>query len=270
MCQPTLDGARDRVNPSCYNMSTAMSGHSKWSTIKRQKGATDAKRAQVFTKLGRELAVAAKQGADPEANPRLRLAIERARAQNMPKDTIERAIKKASGADGAAALEEIVYEGYGPGGAAVLVEALTDNRNRTVSDLRYAFSQAGGSLGEAGSVAWQFDTRGVIALEANGTDPEELALRAIDEGADDVKVDGDAVEVYTPPESLQSVREQLAGAEVPIASFEIMKVPKNSIPLDEHQAKQVLRLLDALDELDDVQRVSSNADFPEEVLAAYA
>jgi len=270
MYWPTVVGRLDAVKPPCYNMSTAMSGHSKWSTIKRQKGATDTKRAQIFTKLGRELAVAAKQSSDPEANPRLRLAIERARAQNMPKDTIERAIKKASGEGGGAALEEIVYEGYGPGGAAILVEALTDNRNRTVSDIRYAFSNAGGSLGEAGSVAWQFDTRGVIALEANGADAEDLALRAIDSGADDVKVDDGLVEVHTQPESLEAVRRQLDEAGLPIASVEIMKVPKNSVPLDEHQARQVLRLLDLLDELDDIQRVSSNADFPEDVLAAYA
>jgi YebC/PmpR family DNA-binding regulatory protein len=248
-----------------------MSGHSKWSQIKRQKGATDAKRSQVFTKLGREITVAARQGSpDPEFNPRLRLAIDRARDANMPKDNIERAIKRATGEGDAANLEEIVYEGYGPGGAAILVEALTDNRNRTASDLRNAFSKAGGSLGESGSVAWQFDTRGLIVLDANGADPEELALRAIDTGADDVRVEDGTVEVYTAPEALAEVRKALAEADMAVSSAEVMKLPKSTVALDEHKAKQVLRLLDSLDDLDDVQRVSSNADFPEEALAAYA
>ena len=248
-----------------------MSGHSKWSTIKRQKGATDAKRSQIFTKLGREITVAARQGTpDPEFNPRLRLAVDRARDANMPKDNIDRAIKRATGEGDTANLEEILYEGYGPGGAAILVEALTDNRNRTASDLRNAFSKAGGSLGEAGSVAWQFETRGLIVLDANGADPEELALRAIDTGAEDVRVDGGAVEVYTAPEALADVRQALAESEMAVASAEVTKVPKVTVALDEHKAKQVLRLLDSLDDLDDVQRVSSNADFPEEALAAYA
>ena len=248
-----------------------MSGHSKWSQIKRQKGATDAKRGQLFTKLGREITVAAKHGGpDPESSPRLRLAIDRARDANMPKDNIERAIQRATGAGAEAQLEEIVYEGYGPGGIAILVEALTDNRNRAVSDIRNVFARGGGSLGEAGSVAWQFETRGVITLDANGRDPEELALLAIDSGADDVQVDSGSVEVYARPESLTEVRQKLADAEVPVASAEVMKVPKSTVALDARQAEQVLRLLDRLDELDDVQRVSSNADFPEEVLAAYA
>ncbi len=248
-----------------------MSGHSKWSQIKRQKGVTDNRRGQLFTKLGKELAVAARQGgADPEANPRLRLAVERARDANMPKDNIERAIKRATGEGGGAELQEVVYEGYGPGGTAILVEALTDNRNRTVSDIRSVFTQAGGSLGEAGSVAWQFEMRGVIALDTDGADPEELALRAIDTGAEDVQADDTSVEVYARPETLASVRRALEEAEIPVASAEIAQVPKSTVPLDERQAEQVLRLLDRLDELDDVQRVSSNADFPEEVLAAYA
>ena len=249
-----------------------MSGHSKWSQIKRQKGLADARRGQVFTKLGREITVAARQGGgDAETNARLRLAIERAREANMPKDNIERAIKRGTGGEaGAAQLEEIVYEGYGPGGIAVLVEALTDNRNRTASDLRSMFSKAGGNLGEAGSVAWQFETRGVITLDANGRDPDDLALLAIDSGADDVSVDAASVEVYTRPESLSDVRQRLTEAEVPVASAEVMKVPKTTVTLDARHAEQVLRLLDKLDELDDVQRVSSNADFPEEVLAAYA
>ena len=249
-----------------------MSGHSKWSTIKRAKGVTDNKRGQVFTKLGREISVAARQGGgDPEVNARLRLAIERAREANMPKDNMERAIKRGTGEDSdGAQLEEVIYEGYGPGGTAILVEALTDNRNRTASDVRATFSKGGGNLGEAGSVGWQFERRGLIALEDSDADPEELALRAIDSGADDVKVDAGSVEVYTQPEQLEVVRQALVKAEIPVASAEIMQAPKNTIELDAHKAGQVLRLLDRLDELDDVQRVSCNADFPAEVLAAYA
>jgi YebC/PmpR family DNA-binding regulatory protein len=248
-----------------------MSGHSKWSQIKRQKGVADTKRGQLFTKLGREISVAVRQGGpDVATNPRLRLAVDRAREGNMGKDTVERAIKRAAGDDDAAQLEEIVYEGYGPGGAAVLVQALTDNRNRTVSDVRRLFSQSGGNLGESGSVSWVFETRGLITLDANGHDPEELALRAIDTGAEDVKVDSGVVEVYTRPESLEEVRRRLEAAEIPVASAEIAAVPKSTVTLDAHQATQLLRLLDRLDELDDVQRVSSNADFPDEVLAAYA
>ncbi len=248
-----------------------MSGHSKWSQIKRQKGATDVKRGQLFTKLGRELTIAARQGgADPEANPRLRLAMEHAREANMPKDTMERAMKRGAGGGDAAALEEIVYEGYGPGGAAILVEALTDNRNRTVSEVRNTFARAGGNLGESGSVAWLFETRGLITLDTNGADPDEVALRAIDSGADDVKVDGGAVEVYTRPDQLSVVRRALEDAQLPVASAEVAQAPKTTVPLDARQAAQVLRLLDKLDELDDVQRVATNADFPEEALAAYA
>ena len=249
-----------------------MSGHSKWSTIKHQKGVADNKRGQLFTKLGKEITVATRHGGgDPEANSRLRLAIERARDANMPKDNIERAIKRGTGEDAdAAQLEEIVYEGYGPGGTAILVEALTDNRNRTASDIRSTFSKGGGNLGEAGSVAWQFETRGLIALDTGDADAEELALRAIDSGAEDVNVDGDSVEVYTRPDQLEAVRRALSDAEIDVASAEIMQAPKSTIALDANNAGQVLRLLDKLDELDDVQRVSSNADFPEEVLSAYA
>ena len=253
-----------------------MSGHSKWSTIKRQKGVTDAKRSQVFTKFGHEISVAARQGGpDPESNPRLRLAIDRAREQNMPKDNIERAIKRATGEGAEATIEEVVYEGYGPGGIAILVHALTDNRNRTVSEVRNAFARAGGNMGEAGSVSWLFDTRGVISIdvtrgEASGLDPDEIALRAIDSGADDVQVDDGTVEIYTKPEALDAIRRALSESGVPVASAEISQVPKSTITLDARQAEQTLRLLDSLDSLDDVQRVASNADFPEEVLAAYA
>jgi YebC/PmpR family DNA-binding regulatory protein len=248
-----------------------MAGHSKWKQIKRQKGVADAKRSQVFTRLGREIAVAARAGGpDPEANPRLRLAIDRARAENMPKDNIERAIKRATGEGGEGVIEEVVYEGYGPGGIAVLVQAMTDNRNRTASDIRSAFTKAGGNLGEAGSVAWQFDTRGVISVDASGRDADELALVAIDSGAEDVQVDKGSIDIYTTPETLDAVRRALGEAGIPVESAEISQVPKNTVELDRQKAEAALRLLDNLDELDDVQRVASNADFPEEVLAAYA
>jgi len=248
-----------------------MSGHSKWSTIKHAKGVTDARRSQLFTKLGREITVAARHGGgDPETNPRLRLAIANARDGNMPKDTVERAIKRGTGEGSGAELIEITYEGFGPGGTAILVEALTDNRNRAVSDIRNVFSKAGGNLGAAGSVAYLFETRGLIALDTTEADPEELALRAMETSAEDVQVDGNSVEVYTSPEALETVRQELTDAEARVASAEIAKVPKVTIPLDARKAEQVLRLLDKLDELEDVQRVSSNADFPDEVLAAYA
>ncbi len=249
-----------------------MSGHSKWSQIKRQKGVTDARRGQLFTKLGKEITVAARQGGgDPESNSRLRLAIDRARDANMPKDNIERAIKRGAGGEaGAAELQEVVYEGYGPGGIAILVEGLTDNRNRTAADVRAIFTRAGGSLGEAGSVAWQFEARGLIVLDAGDADPDDLALRAIDSGAEDVQVEGGTVEVYTRPDQLDAVRRALLEAEIQVASAEITQAPKSTITLDERQAGQALRVLDQLDELDDIQRVSSNADFPDEVLAAYA
>ena len=248
-----------------------MSGHSKWSTIKRAKGVADDKRGQLFTKLGREISVAARQGGpDPDSNSRLRLAIERARDSNMPKDTMARAIKRATGDGDGAALQEIVYEGYGPGGAAILVEALTDNRNRTVSDIRNVFSRAGGNLGESGSVAWQFESRGLIVLNTEGADAEELALAAMDTDAEDVRMEDGAVELYTAPDKLESIRQALAESSTPVTSFELTKVPKSTIALDTGKAKQVLRLLDSLDELDDVQRVSSNADFPDDVLESYA
>src|SRR6059058_3335389 len=177
-----------------------MSGHSKWSQIKRQKGVADARRGQLFTKLGREITVAAREGgADPDANARLRLAVQKAREANMPMDTIERAIKRGAGGGEGAALDEVTYEGYGPGGAAILVEAMTDNRNRSVAEIRNAFTRGGGSLGESGCVAWLFDPRGVIAVDVNGQDPDETALIAIDAGADDVRVEGSSLEVITAP-----------------------------------------------------------------------
>jgi YebC/PmpR family DNA-binding regulatory protein len=248
-----------------------MSGHSKWAQIKRQKGVADVRRGALFTKLSREITVAAKQGVpDPEMNFRLRLAVQKAREANMPADNIERAIKRATGGGEGGELQEIAYEGYGPHGVAILVEALTDNRNRTVAEVRSVFTRGGGSLAEAGAVAWQFDSRGVVTVNAQGRDPEEVTLTAIDAGAEDFSVTDGTVEVYTAPGDLEAVRQALANAGYEVTSTELSMVPKTPIHLEGEDAVQVLRLLDKLEELDDVQRVYSNADFPDEVLAAYS
>jgi YebC/PmpR family DNA-binding regulatory protein len=245
-----------------------MSGHSKWAKIKRQKGANDANKGAIFTKLAREIQVAAREGGpDPAGNSRLRLAIQKARDGNMPAANIQRAIEKATGAGGEQ-LEEITYEGYGPGGAAILVQTMTDNRNRTVGDVRSAFSRAGGSMGEAGSVAWQFEPRGVIALSPGGRDPDEVALVAIDAGAEDVKTDDGLVEVYTPFEGLEPVRAALEGQGLSIDHAEATMLPKSTVELDDEQATQVLKLIDRLEDLDDVQRVYSNVEFSEAVIHA--
>jgi YebC/PmpR family DNA-binding regulatory protein len=248
-----------------------MGGHSHWSQIKRQKGGNDAKRGQVFTKLSREVTVAAREGGgDPAMNPRLRLAIDKARYENMPADTIKRAIERGTGGGDAAALQEVTFEGYGPGGLAILVQTLTDNRNRTVSALRTTLTRGGGNLGESGSVAWQFDNKGLIALQADGADPDEIALQAIDAGAEDVKVESQFIEVYTAPTELDLVRRALDAAGLKITSAELFMLPKQSTPLDEKAAMQALKLLDQIEDLDDVQKVYSNGDFPESVLMEYA
>lgn len=248
-----------------------MGGHSHWSTIKRQKGAADAKRGQLFTRLAREIVIAAREGGgDPDMNPRLRLAIEKAREGNMPADTIKRAVERGAGGGEGSNLIEIMFEGYGPGGVAILVQTLTDNRNRTVSDVRTTLSRGGGNLGESGSVAWQFESKGLISLDVGDADPEEVALQAIDAGADDVRVEGQFVEVYTGPTDLDKVRRQLVDAGIKVASAELSMVPTNTVPLDASHAAQALRLLDQIEELDDVQKVYSNADFPEAVLMEYA
>jgi YebC/PmpR family DNA-binding regulatory protein len=248
-----------------------MGGHSHWTQIKRQKGAADARRGQVFTKLGREITIAARQGGpDPDSNFRLRLAVQRARDANMPNDTIERAIRRGAGGEGGSELVEAIYEGYAPGGTAVLVEVMTDNRNRTVADIRATFSRHGGNLSEAGSVAWLFETKGLIMVNADERDGEELALTAIDAGAEDVDMDDKRVQIRTEAEDLEKVRRALEEQGVDIESAEMAKVPKSMINLDEKQAVQSLKLLDRLEDLDDVQRVYSNAEFPDEVLATYS
>ena len=248
-----------------------MSGHSKWSQIKRQKGANDAKRGAVFTKIGREITIAAREGGgDPDANYRLRLAVDKARAVNMPADNIKRAIERAAGGSAAEQYEEIIYEGYGPGGVAILVEAATDNKNRTVADVRSVFAKNGGSLAGAGAVAWQFEPRGIVAVARNGRNPDDIALAAIDAGADDVDTESDPIEVVTDPQNLESLRALLEDAGAKIESAEVTMQPKTLIEVDEQVARQNLRLIEALEDHDDVQRVSANFDLPTEVLAEAA
>ena len=244
-----------------------MSGHSKWAQIKRQKGVADAKRGQLFTKLGRELTVAAREGADPTGNARLRMAIQRAREANMPHDTIDRAIKRGSGAGEGANYHEITYEGYGPGGAAVMVHAMTDNRNRAAAEIRSTFSRNGGNLGETGCVGWLFDSKGVISIDVNGNDPDDLALMAIDAGAEDVQVSDDIIEIYTDVADLEEVRTQLETGGIHIADASVSMIPKTTVDLDEKEAEQVFRLVERLEELDDVQNVYTNTEISDEVAA---
>ena len=247
-----------------------MSGHSKWSTIKRQKGVNDARRSQLFTKLAREIAVAARQGgSDPEMNVRLRLSVQKAKDNNMPTDNIGRAIKRSVGEGGQESMDEVVYEGYGPGGAAILLEAVTDNLNRTVSEVRNVFTRGGGNLGERGCVAWNFESTGVVVVEASQEQAEELALLAIDAGADDFEVDGALLEIRTSPETFERVRRTVEEANATLSRAELSMAPKTLVSLDTKQAIQTLRLLDRLEELDDVQRVYTNADFPDEALEEY-
>ncbi len=249
-----------------------MAGHSKWAQIKRQKGANDAKRGQLFTKLAREIMVAAREGGgDPEANVRLRLAIQRARENNMPMDNIERAIKKGTGQlEDAQSFEEMVYEGYGPGGVAIMVETLTDNRNRTIAEVRNAFTRAGGNVGETGSVAWQFNRRGVVAVDPDGKDPDEIALLAIDAGAEDIQTEDGLVSVFTDPAAVESVRQALEAAGVRVEQAGVQLVPTSTIDLDEETSHKVMRLIERLEDLDDVQNVYTNANFSEAAMASLA
>jgi len=250
-----------------------VSGHSKWSTIKHKKGAADAKRGQLFTKLTRAIIVAAREGGgDPAANLALQNAIEKARSYSMPRDTIDRAIAKGSGADAdASQFETVVYEGFGPSGVAVIVEALTDNRNRTAGDVRHTFTKNDGNLGGSGAVSWLFERHGVVLVPAAGADEDELTLAAADGGAEDVALDGSSFVVTTAPEQLSAVREAIEAAGFTVDSAELTMVPKTTVEVaDEDDAKKVLRLIDQLEENDDVQDVWANFDIPEAVLELVA
>jgi len=250
-----------------------VSGHSKWSTIKHKKGAADAKRGQLFTKLTRAIIVAAREGGgDPAANLALQNAIEKARSYSMPRDTIDRAIAKGSGADAdASQFETVVYEGYGPSGVAVIVEALTDNRNRTAGDVRHVFSKNDGNLGGSGAVSWLFERRGIVLVNADGVDEDELTLAAAEGGAEDVTLDGATYVVTSAPEQLAAVREAIETAGLQVESEELTMVPKTTVEVaDEDDAKKVLRLIDQLEDNDDVQDVYANFDIPEQVLEAVA
>ena len=249
-----------------------MSGHSKWSTIKHGKAVVDARRAVVFTKLSKEIIIGARQGGgDPDMNFRLRVAVQKAKDSNMPAANIERAIKRGDGTDGSAVqMEELTYEGYGPGGTAILLQALTDNKNRTVSEVRSTFTKIGGSMAEAGAVAWQFEQKGVVVVNSNEEQVDELTLVAIDAGADDIETVDTTLHAYSAPSDMEEIRQTLSESGADIESSELAMVPKNTIALDDKTAMQALRLLDQLEELDDIQKVFSNADFPDEALEEYA
>ena len=247
-----------------------MSGHSKWSSIKHQKGAADARRGKLFTKLTREIIVAVREGgSSTDTNFRLRLAVQKARDNSMPLDNIERAIKRGSGEMGGESLVEMTLEGYGPGGAAIMVQALTDNRNRTVQEVRNIFTRGGGNMGENGCVSWIFDLKGLINVSTEGIDVDELSLQAIDSGAEDVVVGDGVIEIYTKHDELEMVRQALEAQEIKIDSAEQTLIPKTTAELDEKSALQTLRMLDKFEDLDEVQSVSSNADFSDEVIEKY-
>ena len=247
-----------------------MSGHSKWSTIKHGKAITDARRGKLFTKLANEIIVAARQGSpDPDMNFRLRMAIQKAKDNNMPASNIDRAVKRATGGSSGERLDEITYEGYGPGGTAILLQTLTDNRNRTVSAIRSTFTKTGCSLASVGAVAWQFEQKGVVMAEAGSEDMDDLALAAIDGGADDFETVDSTIHAYSTPESMEAVRAAIQEAGGTVRSSELSMVPTNTMMLDDREGIRTLKLLDSLEELDDVQKVFSNADFSEKVLSEY-
>ena len=244
-----------------------MSGHSKWSSIKRKKGATDAKRGKIFTKLIREITVAARLGGgDPEGNPRLRAAIAAAKADNMPKDNIERAIKKGTGELEGVTIDELVYEGYGPGGAAILIEAMTDNKNRTTSEIRHIFAKSSGNLGETGCVAWMFQKKGYIVLEKSAVDEEQLMDIALDAGAEDIREGEKEFEVITDPGSFDAVKEALEKAGIQYLLAEVTMHPQSVVQLEGKNAEHMLRLMEQLEDQDDVQKVYANFDIPEGVM----
>ena len=244
-----------------------MSGHSKWSTIKHKKGAADAKRGKVFTRIIKEMTVAARMGGgDPAANPRLRAAVAEAKANNMPKDNVDRAIKRGTGEIEGAAYEEVVYEGYGPGGVALLVEAMTDNGNRTTPEIRHIFEKNGGNMGTPGSVRFQFERKGYFAVEKSATSEDKLMEVALEAGADDLQTGNpDAFEIYTSPENFEQVRQALEKNNIPTVEAKLGQIPSNYVKLDEQKAKAMMRLMEMLDDHDDVQNVWSNFEIPEDM-----
>ena len=245
-----------------------MSGHSKWSSIKHKKGAADAKRGKIFTKLIKEITVAARMGGsgDPDANPRLRTAILAAKAENMPKDNIERGIKKGTGELEGVDYEENTYEGYGPGGAAVFLESLSDNKNRAVADIRHIFAKCGGNLGENGCVAWMFDKKGYVVVERSAIDEDSLMEIALDAGAEDVREDGSNFEVISAPEDFEAVKTAIDEKEIPYLDAEVTMLPQTVTSLQGKEADQMIRLMDMLDDCEDVQKVYTNADIPDEMV----
>jgi YebC/PmpR family DNA-binding regulatory protein len=243
-----------------------MSGHSKWSTIKHKKGAADKKRGKIFTKLIKEITVAARMGGgDPDANPRLRHALSSANSQNLPKDTAQRAIKKGTGDLEGVEYEEILYEGYGPGGVAMLVECLTDNRNRTIAEVRHAFGKAGGNVGTDGCVAWMFDKKGLISIAKENSDEDTLMELALDAGAEDIIEEADSFEIITAPEDYDAVKDAIDTAQIKYELAEITMLPQNMTKVDGKEAEQMVKFMEALDDCDDVQKFYSNADIPDEV-----
>jgi YebC/PmpR family DNA-binding regulatory protein len=244
-----------------------MAGHSKWANIRHRKAAQDAKRGKIFTKLAREISVAAREGGgDPEKNPRLRVAIEKARKFNMPKESIERAIKRGTGELAGESYEEVTYEGYGPGGVAIIVKCLTDNRNRTAAEVRHAFSKHGGNLGTSGCVSWMFERKGVISIPAENYDEDTVMMAAIEAGAEDVVREDDKYLVYTAPSELETVREGILNSGIEIEETKLDLIPTTTTRVEGETALKVLKLLEALEDLDDVQEVYSNFDMPEEVM----
>ncbi|MFH1262879.1 MAG: YebC/PmpR family DNA-binding transcriptional regulator [Pseudomonadota bacterium] len=243
-----------------------MSGHSRWSTIKRKKGLADAKKGKIFTKLIKEITVAARGGGDPNVNSRLRAAITLARQQNMPGDNVERAIKKGTGELEGVSYEEITYEGYGPGGAAVIVDVLTDNKHRTIAEIRHAFTAHNGNLGENGCVAWNFETKGVLAVSKEKTTEDALMELALDAGAEDVRDAGDNFEIVTEPREYEGVKKKLEEKKVTFVLAEIAKLPKNTIRIEGKNAENMVKLVTELEDNDDVQHVYTNSDIPDEIM----
>ena len=243
-----------------------MSGHSKWSTIKRKKGVNDAKRGKLFTKLIKELTVAARNGGDEESNPRLRTAVQNAKAANMPLVTIERAVKRGSGEDGDVTYEELVYEGYGPGGVAVMIEILTDNKNRTVAEVRHTFSKYNGNLAENGSVAWMFEQKGMIEIDKEAVDEDNLMIAVMDAGADDIHDEEEVFEVMSSVASFEAVKKALEKSNIQFNQASLVRLSQNMLEVKGKEAEQIVTLLEALDDLDDVQKVFSNFDIEEEEL----